>query len=784
MLATFALALTTFQAGPAVLTDYLVYGPFSSGGRTPCPTDPVAQTIVDGKWKRPEAGTETAGRPWQTAKAKEDGWLEGRALQGGYAFATYRSDASKTMVLDAAGHSMVYVNGVPRGGDVYGFGFVQLPIKVSKGENTFLFSVGRGRVRAALREVSSEVAVTDLDPTIPDLLVGNDDSLPASFVVSNPTDQKVKGLVWAVVDGSEGRQSVFEIGPMTVRKAVVYLPEKSFEEPGTHDLRVVFRSEGKDVQGPAFKVEVKPAHTLYKRTFVSRIDGSVQYYAVQPASTDDAKGLVLSLHGAGVEASGQAGAYGPKTWCDIVCPTNGRPFGFDWEDWGRTNALETLEDARAHLNPDADRVYLTGHSMGGHGTWSIGLLESDRFAAIAPCAGWCSFWSYAGAADWKEPDPVETLLRRAANASDTLKFIDNAEGLGVYVLHGAADDTVSVEEARSMRKALEPVKCAVDWHEEPGQGHWYDTDPEPGANCEDYRPLFDFFSRFRVPQALERRTVKFVAMGPEVGARKGFVRVLSQEKSLAPSRVEAQVWPDGSRISAKTDNVHAIAFEAKGMADAPEVELDGQKLSGRRFVKKSGQWAEGVQDGPCKDVSRPGGFKSAYDHGFRLVYLTGGKPVETAAARDKARFDAETWWYRGNGSTPVFGDDGLPATLPAGNYVFYGGFNALGTRRALFETKGFEVRPDSVRIGGKEFKGDLGLLLVRPNPAGGSVALVGGSSLRGFRTMERLSTFLAGVHYADFFLASPEMLTKGSKGVLATGWFGPDWSLGDDWASR
>src|SRR5262249_29261570 len=94
--------------------------------------------------------------------------------------------------------------------------------------------------------------------------------------------------------------------------------------------------------------------------------------------------LFLTLHGAGVEAIGQADAYAPKTWGHLVAPTNRRPFGFDWEDWGRLDAMEVLELARKELGTDPQRTYLTGHSMGGHGVWHLGATFPDRFAAIGP----------------------------------------------------------------------------------------------------------------------------------------------------------------------------------------------------------------------------------------------------------------------------------------------------------------------------------------------------------------------------------------------------------------
>src|SRR5262249_33534960 len=117
----------------------------------------------------------------------------------------------------------------------------------------------------------------------------------------------------------------------------------------------------------------QPAQS-HKRTFVSAIDGSVQYYAVQPAHPEPSgppPGLILSLHGAAVEAMGQADCYSSKSWAHVVAPTNRRPYGFDWEDWGRLDALEVLEQARRELKTDPRRTWLTGHSMGGHGTWHL-----------------------------------------------------------------------------------------------------------------------------------------------------------------------------------------------------------------------------------------------------------------------------------------------------------------------------------------------------------------------------------------------------------------------------
>ncbi|MFM8174649.1 MAG: hypothetical protein ACKN81_13975, partial [Pirellulaceae bacterium] len=60
------------------------------------------------------------------------------------------------------------------------------------------------------------------------------------------------------------------------------------------------------------ELPIRSADAFHRRTFISQIDGSVQYYAVHPpvidAATDRSKrpAMVLTLHGAGVEGEGQA----------------------------------------------------------------------------------------------------------------------------------------------------------------------------------------------------------------------------------------------------------------------------------------------------------------------------------------------------------------------------------------------------------------------------------------------------------------------------------------------
>ncbi|HEU4752485.1 MAG TPA: prolyl oligopeptidase family serine peptidase, partial [Armatimonadota bacterium] len=487
----------------------------------------------------------------------------------------------------------------------------------------------------------------------------------------------------------------------------------------------------------------------YKCTFRSEIDGSVQYYAVNPARPlpgDTTKpALVLTLHGASVEAIGQAEAYEGKSWAHLVAPTNRRPYGFDWEDWGRLDALEVLDRAQAQLKTDPRRTYLTGHSMGGHGTWQIGATYPDRFAAIAPSAGWISFWSYGGGARPTPASPVEELLQRAANPSDTLALSRNSLQQGIYILHGSADDNVPPSEARTMREHLAAFHHDFTYFEQPGAGHWWDVSDEPGADCVDWPGIFDCFARHRLPEPQAVRSVEFHTADPGISAWRQWAGILAQTRALRPTSVTLRLDPGKSRITGTTENVARLALRLAGVLKPGPlaVELDGQRLervpfpdTGRPlYLSRTGKtWSvTGAHPATEKNPARCGPFKQAFRNRMLFVYGTRGTPEENAWAFAKARFDAETFWYRGNGAVDMIADRDFSAGKePDRNVVLYGNTDTNTAWKALLGDSPVQISRGHVRIGARDLTGDdLACLFIRPRPGSGkaSVAAVSGSGL-------------------------------------------------------
>lgn len=106
------------------------------------------------------------------------------------------------------------------------------------------------------------------------------------------------------------------------------------------------------------------------------------------------------------------------------------PAGVWWDDDG---VLGLLDEIMATHKTDATRVYLTGLSMGGYGTWSVGLKYPERFAAIVPICGGGQFRDILSAAKPKR---------------------DAMLALGIRVFHGAKDPTVPLAESENMVTAL------------------------------------------------------------------------------------------------------------------------------------------------------------------------------------------------------------------------------------------------------------------------------------------------------------------------------------------
>ena len=786
----------------------LVTGRAGQAGRSAVHTDSIEAEIISGKWRRPAEGEQSEidngnSVRWHAVTTNKDGWFADAALRGGYAYVPVTVESNCVMLLEAEGNNLAYVNSEPRAGDPHEYGYARLPVALRAGTNDFLFQCSRGRLKFKLVAPRLPVALDSADTTLPDLIAGEAmDGWGAAVVVNATAENQNHLVIGAAIAGERAVETaVPAIAPFSARKVGFRLRGKA---PGSNaraslQLALLDKTSRKHETRDTMKTElrIRRSDQTQKRTFVSDIDGSIQYWALNPAQPvrpdDPRPALFFSVHGASVEAIGQADAYSPKSWGHIAAPTNRRPYGFDWEGWGRMDALEVLHLAESELHPDPQRIYLTGHSMGGHGAWQLGALFPDKFAAIGPSAGWISFFSYAGGSRFTNATPVEAMVQRAAAISDTLALKTNFLEAGVYILHGGADDNVPVSEARKMTNELSQFHHDFQYHEQPGAGHWWDVSDEPGSDCVDWAPLFDFFARHAMRTDESARQINFTTMNPGVSAACHWLEIQQQVHALKPSVADVRWDPGKRRFIGTTENIARLAFNLNHVkrGEPLKVELDGQTLNkipwptnaNRLWLEnESGNWRVASTPSPQqKGPRRSGPFKDAFRHRMLFVYGTKGTPEENSWAFDKARFDAETFWYRGNGSIEVVPDNGFdPRAEPDRGVILFGNADSNGAWPVLLGDSPVQVRQGEIRIGERTLAGeDKACLFLRPRP-GSEVACVGvvsGTGLTGMKLTDRLNYFLSGIEYPDCTVIGSEMLERGAPGIRAAGFFGNDWSV-------
>ncbi len=787
-----------------ILTSGLAVGLIGSYGRSAVYTDLLAWQLATAEFEEPVdgllIGSDPRGREqaWSAAEADDEGWIQHRSLRGGYLWCVVESEVARTMVLDVSGHYVVYVNGEPRGGEKYGYDWVRHPVRLEQGRNTFLFRVERGRLRARLFEPPAPLFFTDTDLTLPDLVIGEEGPVWAGLRLVNTTPDRVDQIEISWQDGSGHAVTAWTeaVPPLMTRKLAIPLRLERPREAGPVEvtLRGRWQEGGNSHEIPPLTITLQavPPDAHHSRTFISDIDGSVQYFGVSPWTGEETVGeagkpaLFLSVHGAGVEAVGQARAYDPKSWGWVVAATNRRPYGFDWEDWGRLDALEVLAEAERLFGTDPAHTYLTGHSMGGHGTWHLGVLYPDRWAAIGPSAGWHSFSSYGGGPTWEDPTPAEAMLARAGHASDTVEMARNYLHHGVYILHGEADNNVPVTQARFMRELLSDFHADFSYYERPGAGHWW------GDECVDWPPLFEFFRWHERPDDDTVRRIEFVTPDPGISARSHWLTVQTQSDPLEFSRVTIERDEPGTAYTGTTENVAVLSLELHAIdpGEAVTVTLDssvvnpGEVDPGDRIwlEQSAGSW-QVIPSLPAglKNPERSGTFKDAFRNRAVLVYGTRGNRKEDAACYAKARFDAEMFWYRGNGSFDVVADtDFDPELEPDRNVVLYGNADTNAHWRALLGDGPVRVERGEITAGDHRFRGeDLGCCFIRPRPesATASVGAVAWTGSAGWIAAGPGQYFISGAGFPDLLIFSADMLRDGSDGIRGIGFFGPDWSM-------
>lgn len=212
---------------------------------------------------------------------------------------------------------------------------------------------------------------------------------------------------------------------------------------------------------PALAADDAPRRAQQEKVFEKEITIKVKLkYLVSPPESYERSEkkwpLILFLHGAGesgndlakVKAHGLAKVVEGRKDLPFVIVSPQSP-GRGW-NVDTLNAL--LDQVESDYRIDKSRVYLTGLSMGGFGTWALAEAYPGRFAAIAPICG--------------GGDPTKA---------------DRLKGVPIWAFHGAKDRTVALARSEEMVKAVNEAGGSAKLTIYPDAGHdsWTETYDNP-----------------------------------------------------------------------------------------------------------------------------------------------------------------------------------------------------------------------------------------------------------------------------------------------------------------
>jgi pimeloyl-ACP methyl ester carboxylesterase len=401
---------------------------------------------------------------------------------------------------------------------------------------------------------------------------------------------------------------------------------------------------------------------VFVKAYRSEADDTLQPYALYvPRSYDPRKRwpLLVGLHGAfsshllnrrrvfGLgnrpgESDYEAVRNEDVTFPDvdfIVLNPFGRGEVAGYNGLAEQDVLRAMADVERAYSIDEDRVYLTGLSMGGGGTWHLGLRYPDRFAAIVPVCAVGDYTLFPGGRE------LTGDSRRLLELSGPSAIAENAAHLQVFMYHGDEDPAVDVEQSRQIAARFRELKLlgtSAQLFELPGVNHFAWDFAYRNAS------IFERLADIRRDPSPPR--VVYSTFSPRYN-QAYWLRIDRIERGFRLARIEG-VRGAGA-IDVSVENVSAFTIlleEARVEQGRPfEVKVNGQtawhgdlrgaKLSLSRDREE--RWREKPWVGPAlgppdhPEAAFVGGSLAQRDAHF-YVYGTSGDDATKAAAKQAA----------------------------------------------------------------------------------------------------------------------------------------------------
>ncbi len=472
------------------------------------------------------------------------------------------------------------------------------------------------------------------------------------------------------------------------------------------------------------------------RGFYSRIDGTAQpYILAMPESYDPAAKrqyrLDIFLHGRDDQVLEQQ--FMTKSITGYASkPFRAGPDRFMLQPYGRyTNAnrfagevdgLEALDSVAKAYPLDPDRIVMAGFSMGGASAWQYGMHFADRWAAVAPGAGFTETAVFLRGALQRQPQ--NAVQRRLWHLYDSTDYAINAFNVPVVAYSGEIDGQKQAADA--MAAAMQVEGLTLEHLIGPKTGHSYE--PVVRQQLQDRLDQIVAKGRNRAPAE-----IRFTTWTLRYN-RMFWVTVDALGETWERARVNAKV-DDG--ITMTTANVTALHldFDA-GLAPFPpgtrgRVTIDGVALAlpavtrdrslSAGLLKANGTWRLG--EVPVNVVRKAHGLQGPIDDAFMDSFVfvrPTGTPLGEALgrwAREQADYATSEWVHFYRGEPRVKDDTAITdADIAAHHLVLFGDPSSNAVYKRIAGRLPIAWRADGVTVGAAAFPATHAPVFIYPNP--------------------------------------------------------------------
>jgi dienelactone hydrolase len=516
------------------------------------------------------------------------------------------------------------------------------------------------------------------------------------------------------------------------------------------------------------------------------IDGSTQFCrAYLPGSYDRSKRwpLVLSLHG----YNGANPVY--VRWWAVDARHNRlaerhniifvEPHGRGNTSYlgiGDRDVLRCMQLAKERFSVDDDRVYLTGQSMGGVGTWHVASRHPELFAAIAPVFGG---WDYHVALPEQRLAELPPRARYLLESQSSFAQAEALLNVPIFVNHGDADPAVDVNHSRYAVRMLQRWGYDIRYREHPGKGH--------GGLGNDDETIEWFLQHKRNPYPRHVR----VRAAELKSASAYWVRIEQRADPFAFMIADAEVaGPNAIRLDTK--NVLAVTLTpASPLVDpAKPLRISWNGAATQVVSLKDGRatlYAEGYAPASLrKTPSAAGPLADVQSTPFAVVV---GTASEDAMMRELCKRNADIlakqWQSWQHVPLRLYKDTEISdAELSKYSLILIGGSDANAVTRKLAGSLRLRVSGDEITIDGRSFKApDAAVAIVQPNPLNPEryVLVAAASSSEGMYFLNPLNEELGRYDFyiVDGAVANARRGRPADKVRIAAGLFNQDWRIDD-----